>query len=173
MIKAFTTGLVLAAAGASLEAQTVPAPTGDSLSMHSAAAQVAPGTASPPADTSADLVRAGIAAFAAREWQGDRFFVDPIVVLADTIYYGGARNLAALMFDDIRRAAPDLTKLQLGRLLFRRARVAWSLGATDEADERYQAIDTLGKKTRPRNFELSALAERKNCGSKHSSTSGR
>jgi hypothetical protein len=67
VIKAFTASLVLAAAGASLQAQTVPAQTGDSLSMHSAAAQVAPGTASPPADTSADLVRAGIAAFAARD----------------------------------------------------------------------------------------------------------
>lgn len=98
-----------------------------------------------------------VAAFAAREWLGQRSHVDAIVVLADTIYYGGARHLAALMLDDVRRAATDLTPLQLGRLLFRRARVAWSLGATDEAADRFQAIAALGRKARK--VELLALAE--------------
>jgi tetratricopeptide (TPR) repeat protein len=98
-----------------------------------------------------------VEAFAAREWPGERLYVDPIVVLADTIYYGGARNLAALMLDDIRRTAPDLTPLQLGRLLFRRARIAWSLGASDEAAERYEWIATLG--TTSGDFEIKALAE--------------
>lgn len=98
-----------------------------------------------------------IEAFAAREWLGDRSDVDALVVLADSIYYGGARHLAALMLDDLRRAAPDLTSLQLGRILFRRARIAWSLGDIDDADERFQAIAALG--TKPRNFELLAMAE--------------
>ncbi|MGH7636077.1 MAG: hypothetical protein ACREOK_00370 [Gemmatimonadaceae bacterium] len=98
-----------------------------------------------------------VEAFAAREWLGKRSEVDAIVVLADSIYYGGARNLAALMLDDIRRVATDLTPLQLGRLLFRRARVTWSLGALDDAAERFEAIEALGKKAR--NVELLALAE--------------
>lgn len=98
-----------------------------------------------------------VEALAAREWLGERSHVDPLVVLADTIYYGGARRLAALLLDDVRRAAPDLTPLQVGRILFRRARIAWSLGDIDDADERFQAIAALGKKTR--NVELLALAE--------------
>ena len=100
---------------------------------------------------------ARIDAFAAREWRGKRSYVDAIVVLADTVYYGGARNLAALMLDDIRRTATDLDPLQLGRLLFRRARIAWSLGATDDASERYHAIAALGKSAG--DFEVMALAE--------------
>ena len=98
-----------------------------------------------------------VEAFAAREWLGERSYVDPIVVLADTIFYAGARHLAALMLDDIRRAAPDLSSLQLGRILFRRARVAWSLGDIDDAAERFEAISALGEKAR--SFELLAMAE--------------
>src|SRR5688500_1001549 len=98
-----------------------------------------------------------VEAFTAREWLGQRSYIDAIVVLADTIYYGGARNLAALVLDDLRRTATDLTPLQLGRLLFRRARIAWSLGDIDDADDRFKAIAALG--TRARSVELLALAE--------------
>src|SRR5688572_4137579 len=98
-----------------------------------------------------------VEALAAREWLGQRSYVDAIVVLADTIYYGGARNLAALMLDDIRRAATDLTPLQLGRLLFRRARIAWTLGDIDDAAERFEAINVLAE--RARSVELLAMAE--------------
>jgi hypothetical protein len=98
-----------------------------------------------------------VEAFAAREWLGERSYVDPIVVLADTIYYAGARNLAAHMLDDIRRAATDLSPLELGRVLTRRARVAYSLGAADDAHERYQAVAAMGKKSG--SVELLAHAE--------------
>lgn len=98
-----------------------------------------------------------IQAFAAREWLGERSWADPLVVLADTIYYDGARHLAALMLDDLRRVATDLTPVQLGRLLFRRARITWSLGAFDDAADRYAAIAALG--TRAGSSEVMALAE--------------
>jgi len=98
-----------------------------------------------------------VEAFADREWLGQRSYIDALVVLADTIYYAGARNLAALMLDDLRRAATDLTPLQDGRLLFRRARITWSLGAIDDAEERFRAIGALGRKAG--NFELLAQEE--------------
>lgn len=98
-----------------------------------------------------------IEAFAAREWRGEQSYVDALVVLADTIYYAGARHLAAHMLDDVRRVATDLTPLQRARLLFRRARIAWSLGATDEAADRYAAIAALSEKSS--HAEILALAE--------------
>lgn len=98
-----------------------------------------------------------IEAYAAREWSGQRSYIDPLVLLAETVYYGGARHLAALMFDEIRRTATDLSPLQVGRIMARRARIAWSLGAGDDATERYQAIVALGRKTG--SFELLATGE--------------
>ena len=98
-----------------------------------------------------------IEAFVRREWLGERSGLDPLIVLADAMYYEGARRLAAVVLDDLLRVAPDVSDLQRGRILVRRTRIAWSLGNLDEAADRYEFLGLLGRRTR--NAELLAQAE--------------
>lgn len=98
-----------------------------------------------------------IEAFVRREWLGERSRLDPLIVLADTMYYERARHLGAVVLDDLLRAAPDVTDLGRGRILVRRTRIAWSLGALDEAADRYEFLGRLGR--RARSAELLAQAE--------------
>ena len=94
---------------------------------------------------------------AEREWRGERTYCDPAILLADAIHYAGALRLAAGMMDDVQRAAPDLPISHVGRLLSMRARIAWKLGALEDAAERYEHIALLGRTAR--DLELQALGE--------------
>jgi tetratricopeptide (TPR) repeat protein len=87
-----------------------------------------------------------IDAWAAREWQRDLGYAEPLMVLAERIVEAGALNLAATMLDLLIAVADDLTPVQRGRVLVQRARVEWKLGRLDEAAERYAFVEALGKK---------------------------
>ena len=92
-----------------------------------------------------------------REWQGEHMYVEALAILADSAHREGALRLAAVMFDDLLTAAPDLTVVEQGRLFWLRARVEWRLGNVEQARARYEHIAALGMATD--SAELRARAE--------------
>ena len=90
------------------------------------------------------------------DWRGERSYVDPLLVLIDQIQDDGALSLAAVMLDDLARAADDLSTVQRGRVLALRARIAWKMGELDDAADRYHYIESLGAEAR--SDELKARA---------------
>lgn len=98
-----------------------------------------------------------IAAFAEREWRGQRAYCDSLLILAEAIHYEGAIRLAAVMLDDLRRAATDMAPVHAGRVLALRAKLAWKLGALEEAADRYDRLVTESRRQRLPDVE--ALAE--------------
>src|SRR5438046_2118494 len=82
--------------------------------------------------------------FVEREWNGERSYVESMVVLADVVHWAGALRLAAVMFDDLLRAATDLSTVERGRVLALRARVERKLERLDDAADRYEYVAELG-----------------------------
>lgn len=89
-----------------------------------------------------------IDAIVEREWPAPRTHVEAILVLCELIDRAGALHLCAVMLDDLLQAAPDLPSIDRGRILAMRARVTWKLGHRTEAIERYEFLESLGRKSR-------------------------
>lgn len=109
-----------------------------------------------------DLVReeigdSAVERHASSEW-GDveRSSLDAIVVLSDAMQQDQMLHLAGATLDSLLAANPSFSVLQQGRILAKRARVAWKLGLIDEADARYRKVDRLG--ARENSDELKARA---------------
>jgi len=86
---------------------------------------------------------------AAREWPGDdRTPTEIIVLVAERAETAGCLNLAAFILDSLIDASTDLSAIQRGRVLAKRARVAWKLGEIDAATDRYRQLDILGRRIR-------------------------
>jgi tetratricopeptide (TPR) repeat protein len=91
-----------------------------------------------------------------REWRGDRTPSDAILLLSDAAYEGDALNTVVAMLTALERAEPDLTPVQRGRLLARRARALSRLGRLEHARDHFRALDRLGRNVR--STELRARA---------------
>jgi len=94
---------------------------------------------------------------AAREWQDvDRTPSEAITLLAETVQRAGSFNLARVLLDGVLQADDSLTVVQRGRVLAARARIAWKLGSLDDARERYELLERLGRNAK--SAELKARA---------------
>lgn len=87
-------------------------------------------------------------AFEMEEWELDTSDpTAPIFVLVKSIAEAGALNLAAAMLDSAMQATTD-SPLRTGRALAYRARLAWKRGDLDEAGERYELVEAMGRQHR-------------------------
>jgi tetratricopeptide (TPR) repeat protein len=82
--------------------------------------------------------------------------VGSVVLLTDRMQAADMLHLAAVTLDALLAAAPGIDAVARGRVLAKRARVAWKLGQMDQADDRYRAVDRLGR--RGGSVELQARA---------------
>jgi len=79
----------------------------------------------------------------AAEWgEADRVPSDAIVLLTDAMQSADLLNLAASTLDSLLGADRALGPVQRGRILAKRARVAWKLGMLEEADADIAASST-------------------------------
>lgn len=93
-----------------------------------------------------DLVGADrVEAYVRREWLGERSSVDALLLLADTMYYGRALHLGAVLLGDVPRGTPDIGDVHRGRVVYRLARISWALGDLEGARERYEYLGELGR----------------------------
>ena len=100
---------------------------------------------------------AALEALVYRDWQsGEVHPADPIVAIAEEAHDRNAFRLAAHMLDSLLAANRCLDQVQRGRILSRRARIAFKLGDLDGASDRYAEILRLGRSLR--NPELAARA---------------
>ncbi|HSQ31287.1 MAG TPA: hypothetical protein VLN49_15610 [Gemmatimonadaceae bacterium] len=110
----------------------------------------------------ADIARAQIGdaaltRLAASEWgEDERAASDAIVLLTDTMQAADMLHLAGATLDALLAANESAPPLQQGRILAKRARVAWKLGSLDEAEARYRTVERIGR--RETNAELEARA---------------
>jgi tetratricopeptide (TPR) repeat protein len=82
----------------------------------------------------------------AAEWgEADRVPSDAIVLLTDAMQSADLLNLAASTLDSLLGADRALGPVQRGRILAKRARVAWKLGMLEEADARYRRVEHIGR----------------------------
>ena len=92
------------------------------------------------------------------EWGDvDRAPVDAIVLLADDMQSADMLHLAGATLDWLLGADRTLGAVQRGRIVAKRARVAWKLGLLEEAEGRYRMVERIGR--RKQNAELKARAE--------------
>jgi tetratricopeptide (TPR) repeat protein len=98
-----------------------------------------------------------LARLAAGEWgEGARAGSDAIILLTDAMQAADMLHLAATTLDALLAANESLSSVQQGRILAKRARVAWKLGSLDEAEARYRTVERIGR--RQGNPELEARA---------------
>jgi tetratricopeptide (TPR) repeat protein len=84
---------------------------------------------------------------APREWpEGDRTPSEIILLVADRAETAGCLHLAAFILDALAAAVLEITPVQRGRIIARRARVAWKSGEIDAAADRYHDLDRLGRR---------------------------
>jgi tetratricopeptide (TPR) repeat protein len=94
---------------------------------------------------------------AEREWPvGYHADGTAIMLLAEDVLQAGAHHLAAAILDALLRARPSASALDRGRILAQRARAAWKMGRSAEAEERYEYLESLGR--RAKSGELVARA---------------
>lgn len=92
----------------------------------------------------ADLARLGD-----REWQDrDRGPADAIVLLSEAAQQAGALNVAALLLDALTEADTSLNTVQQGRIVAKRANVAWKMGRIDEATDRYHRVEQMARQVK-------------------------
>jgi tetratricopeptide (TPR) repeat protein len=94
---------------------------------------------------------------AAEEW-GDPSPrpLEAIILLVDQMQAADMLHLAAATFDALLATADRVDAITRGRVLAKRARVAWKLGQLEQAEDRYRAVHQLGR--RERSLELQARA---------------
>ena len=73
---------------------------------------------------------------------------ETLLILADQMFEAAALHLARVVLDAFLNAAPDLSVLEQGRLIARRARIDARLGALAEAADQYTTVGRLGHRTR-------------------------
>jgi len=84
-----------------------------------------------------------------REWKGlSRAASAPIVHLTAEMMTAGALNLAACTLDALLEADADLSDVDRGRIMARRASVEWRAGRTDEAADRYEHLGAFARKSK-------------------------
>lgn len=91
-----------------------------------------------------------------REWRDNRSPSDAILLLADDAYERGAFNTALSMLSALERADQNLSVVQRGRLLARRARVVARLGRLEDARDHFLSLRRLGRAAK--SAELTARA---------------
>ena len=100
---------------------------------------------------------AALARLGAIEWgDADRVPSDAIVLLTDAMQGADMLHLAGATLDSLLAAEHALGPVQRGRILAKRARVAWKLGMLDEAEARYRLVERIGRQQA--NAELKARA---------------
>ena len=91
------------------------------------------------------------------EWgETDRVPSDAIVLLTDAMQSADMLQLAAATLDSLLAADRALGAVPRGRIIAKRARVAWKLGMLEEAHDRYRSVERIGR--REGNAELQARA---------------
>jgi len=98
-----------------------------------------------------------LARLAANEWgEAEGAAFDPIALLTDAMQAADMLHLAGATLDALLAADRSLSAVQQGRILAKRARVAWKLGQLDEAEARYRKVERIAR--REHSIELAARA---------------
>lgn len=88
-----------------------------------------------------------LARLGTNEWgEQDRVPSDAIVLLTDAMQGADMLHLAGATLDSLLAADRELGPIQRGRIVAKRARVAWKLGMLEEAEARYRDVARLGRR---------------------------